>query len=233
MKRLALVAMAMWVLTGCLLEHRIALRDGGAVDYRLRLGVETAIANGPLGKPADERERDWKSHLPAAAAAFAKAYVEETPENVYLIIEASLPSIQAYATFRDGFIAEYQKTRQANPPFYPPAVATTPTGAVVSMDIPPNDKPFDLPSEARRAKTEFRVEVTGPGTVAPGPGATLSADGHTAVWSAPVLDVYHDGLQIEANVPLAGGGSTWTWVAAGVALLGLGGAAAWGLKKSA
>lgn len=224
--RLLLTAGLLASQVACLeLEHRVNVHRSGAVDYVLRLGLESKYATGPLAKPADERERDWKAHVPAASARYVDAHVEQTPETVWLVIDAELPDVAAYDVFRDGFIKLYEADHKPNALFYPPVIESRLSRYVVRADVRPSEEPLVIPEGAKLGVNTWRLVVTGEDEVAPSMGAIASDGGRTVTFERPLLEVAREGTYAEVSVP--GNANTTLYVAlGGVLLLGLGAAAA-------
>lgn len=221
---LALVALAA-IQVACLdLEHHVNVHESGAIGYALRLGLDAKYANGPLAKPADERDRDWKAHVPPESAQYVDAHVESAPDTVWLVIDAALPDVATYDVFRDGFIRLYETTHKPNPLFYPPAVEEHFSGYVVVADVRPSEEQFVIPDEAKVGTNTWRLIVTGDAEVTPSIGAIASNDGRTATFERPLLEVVREGTYAEVSVP--GGGNTLYLLLGGLALLGLGAGAA-------
>ena len=213
------------------LEHHVDVHKSGAIGYVMRLGLDAKYASGPLAKPADERERDWKAHVPPESAAYVDAHVEETPETVWLVIDAALPDVATYAAFREGFIRLYETTHKSNPLFYPPAVEEHFSGFVVVADVRPSEEQFAIPDEAKIGTNTWRLIVTGDAEVTPSIGAIASDSGRTATFERPLLEVVREGTYAEVSVP--GGGNTLFFVLGGLAGLGLAAGAAIFLTRRA
>lgn len=215
-------------LVACLdLEHTVTIHDGGAIDYQLRLGLDAKMANGPLAKPKDQRDQEWKDNVPAEAREYAHASVVETPDKVWLVIDANLPDYSSYAEFRDLFVAQYEKDHSPNPVFYPPIIERSGGSLIVHADIPKIDKPFDIPPNAQATWTVIvnaDQPITAMGT---DPGAMPNA----VRWTKPLLDIMRDGTSVSADVHVGYG--VWPWLLGGVVVVGIGAGAAVGLRKSA
>lgn len=220
--RLLLTAGLLASQVACLdLEHRVNVHHSGAIDYVLRLGLESKYATGPLAKPADERERDWKAHVPAASAQYVDAHVEQTPETVWLVIDGSLPDVAAYDVFRDGFIKLYEADHKPNALFYPPVIEQRLTGYVVRADVRPSEEPVVIPEGAKLGTNTWRLIVTGEAEVAPSMGAIASDGGRTVTFERPLLEVAKEGTYAEVSVPGTVNATLYV-VLGGVLLLGLG-----------
>ncbi len=203
------------------LEHHVHVHRSGAVDYALRLGLDAKYANGPFAKPAEERDREWKAHVPAASAQYVDAHVEQTPDTVWLVIDAALPDVGAYDVFRDGFIKLYETDHKSNPLFYPPVVERSLGSYVVRADVGASEEQFEIPPDAKIGTNTWRLIVTGDAEVKPSIGALASDGGRTATFERPLLDVAKEGTFAEVSVP--GSGNTMMFVVVGgVLLLGLG-----------
>jgi hypothetical protein len=201
------------------LEHHVEIHPTGAIDYVLRLGLDAKYANGPLAKPKDEREREWKARVPPQMAQYVEAHVEETPATVWLVIDAAVPDLSVYDAFRDAFIHHYESEHKPNPLFYPPAIEKGMGSYLVQADVRPSEETFPIPPEAKLGTNTWRLIVTGDRAVEPSSGALASNDGRTATFERPLLDVASAGTYAEVRVPV--GVDSWVYVVLGV-VVGLG-----------
>lgn len=215
-------------LVACLdLEHTVTIHDGGAIDYRLRLGLDAKIANGPLAKPKDQREQEWEAHVPPEARDYAHASIVESPDKVWLVIDANLPDYSSYAEFRDLFIAQYEKDHAPNAVFYPPLIEFRGGSLVVHADIPPINKPFEIPPNA---KADWTVIVNSDEPITALGGDPTSTP-TSVTWTKPLLDVMRDGTSVSASVHVGYG--PWPWVIGTVAIIGIGAGVALAMRKTA
>lgn len=222
MKRLLAIPPALLLLVACFdLEHTVVVHDGGAIDYTLRLGMASKVANGPAGKPKDQRDAEWKANLPPEVAEVAQAYVEETPETVWLVIDADLPDVAAYGAFRDAFVARWSDKYGAQAAvIFPPTITAIAGQAVIRADVPRAEEAFSLPPEAKDLPTTWKLVVKGDAKVTGSVGGVPTDDGHTLTYTQPLLEVMQEGAFAEARVPIGWG--MWPWVGGAVLLAGIG-----------
>jgi hypothetical protein len=201
-RRLILLAAGLLLLTGCFeLEQVLELHQDGSVALHWRLGLVPELAHAPWGKTPEDREDEWAAMVPPEAAAYVKTRVEDSPDRVWLILDADLPSVEAYAVFRDAFIARFEADREPNPLFYPPSIARRGFSWHVSTDIEPRTDADLKVSKDSPARWTLKVR---PWTKGGSSDADrVDADG-TLVWERPIAGVLRDGVDAHADVAMPG-----------------------------
>ena len=196
--------------TACVdVDQALDIHADGSIGFHWKLGFVASLLNGPWGATHDERDKNWRTMIPPEDAAFVHATTEVDPAREWLLLDAELPSLDAWQAFRSAFIERYQERNHGDQPLvYPPELSrdgrtwhVQDAVAATSTD----DKPLN--PGALKAMWKLRVHAAQGGLT--GNADRVDADG-TLIWERPVARVVREGLDAQATVSAP---DRWAWQA--------------------
>ncbi len=224
----SLVASALLLLltTACFeVDNRLVIHPDGRLTHTLRIGQPKALV--ATQHPATSSAR-WEGDVASAVGTWAKAWVDQTPDTRWYVLQADLGDLAAYDAYRSAFL---EGLKQQNKPYTwtaPPTITPRPGEWLVQVDE-------DGAGTSNTVRTDPDHPLYYTLTIEVPELGDHNADrdeGTTVVWERPTGEVMQRGLKAWASVPRA---SPWhlTHLVGGGALVLLvaGAAVAFGVRR--
>jgi len=219
MKRLFLVAALLLASTACVdLDQTLTLHANGRIDLLWQMTLPKEVTDLPITKKGAEREAWWMGMVPEEAREYVTPKITEVEGETQLVLDARLPTIEAYDLLRSEFTKKLKENGAPFPMFEPPMVRAVGESRIVEVHLDPRDKAPDVEND-KLLGNHWSLHVQSDAPLTDHNATRQDPDG-SLFWEMTLGEVQREGLHARATTQLKPFSIPWFAIGAFTLLVG-------------